>query len=281
MSMTIEAFARNKARPAAIVAHRGTWHLAPENSLRAIRQTIAGGYDFAEIDVQTSRDGTLFLMHDLDLERMTGVAGDPQSLTIEELRRLTLRKSNGGPHAEASDQHIPTLEEALATSSGRVFFDVDTKFPEQLPQVAEAVARAGAAGFANVKTPLADRDDLSRIELLRARFGVTIMAQTRFSTTDSDRLIALLLEAAPPMVETKFDTFETLEKVLVACDDAGIAVWVNTLDPVSCCGLTDSAALDDPEAVWGRLIDAGVSLIQTDVPDCLRRFRDHRRKSVA
>ena len=45
---------------------------------------------------------------------------------------------------------------------------------------------------------------------------------------------------------------------------AGISLWVNTLDPVSHGGFTDSAALGDPDAVWGRLIEAGVSVIQID-----------------
>ncbi|MFW8644849.1 hypothetical protein ACOJBO_30630 [Rhizobium beringeri] len=32
------------SRSCAIVAHRGAWHQAPENSLAAIENAIAGGY---------------------------------------------------------------------------------------------------------------------------------------------------------------------------------------------------------------------------------------------
>ena len=45
-----------------------------------------------------------------------------------------------------------------------------------------------------------------------------------------------------------------------------------TLDSVSCAGFTDTAALKDPDAIWGRLIDAGVSAIQTDEPEALRAY---------
>ena len=53
---------------------------------------------------------------------------------------------------------------------------------------------------------------------------------------------------------------------------ADIALWVNTLDSVASPGFTDSAALIDPDAVWGRLLNAGFSTIQTDEMAALQRF---------
>ncbi|TPJ81977.1 hypothetical protein FJ434_20670 [Mesorhizobium sp. B2-5-13] len=32
----------------------------------------------------------------------------------------------------------------------------------------------------------------------------------------------------------------------------------------------------DPEAIWGKLLDAGISMIQTDYPNELRSFLDCR-----
>jgi glycerophosphoryl diester phosphodiesterase len=51
-----------------------------------------------------------------------------------------------------------------------------------------------------------------------------------------------------------------------ACSAAGdaLAVSTYTLDPVHCCGLSDTMALQDPGEVWGRLIEAGVTVIMTD-----------------
>ena len=60
-------------RPCAIVAHRGAWHQAPENSLAAIENAIAAGYDIVEVDIRQSADGGLFLLHDDTLERMAGI----------------------------------------------------------------------------------------------------------------------------------------------------------------------------------------------------------------
>ena len=54
--------------------------------------------------------------------------------------------------------------------------------------------------------------------------------------------------------------------------EADIALWYDTLDAVSSAGFTDTAALADPESIWGALIDAGISAIQTDHPDRLKAF---------
>ncbi|WP_292148228.1 hypothetical protein [Mesorhizobium sp.] len=56
------------------------------------------------------------------------------------------------------------------------------------------------------------------------------------------------------------------------CKEIGTSLWYNTLDPVACGRFTDIEALKDPDASWGRLIDAGISAIQTDFPNELRAF---------
>ena len=50
-----------------VTAHKGFSHVAPENSLSAIRKAIEVGADFAEIDVQETSDGEVILNHDRDL----------------------------------------------------------------------------------------------------------------------------------------------------------------------------------------------------------------------
>jgi glycerophosphoryl diester phosphodiesterase len=52
-------FIADKARDCAVVAHRGIWRNAPENSLSAIQRAIDAGYDVVEIDIRRSVDGEL------------------------------------------------------------------------------------------------------------------------------------------------------------------------------------------------------------------------------
>ena len=54
-----------------VVAHRGDWRYAPENSIAAIEHSIAVGVDVVELDLQLTKDSVLILMHDSSLDRTT------------------------------------------------------------------------------------------------------------------------------------------------------------------------------------------------------------------
>lgn len=99
-------------RPSAIIAHRGASHLAPENTLTAIRLAWKLGSDGVEVDVHLSRDGRLMVIHDETTGRTTGADHAIGSLTAEELQRL-----NAATYFDASYpfEKIPLLEEVLAT----------------------------------------------------------------------------------------------------------------------------------------------------------------------
>ena len=57
------------------IAHRGAGKAAPENTLAAFRAGMAAGFRGFECDVQLSRDGVPFLLHDDDLERTSNGGG--------------------------------------------------------------------------------------------------------------------------------------------------------------------------------------------------------------
>src|SRR5207244_9942203 len=58
-----------------VVAHRGVHTSAPENSLASVREAIALGVDMVELDVRTTRDGRLVLLHDETVDRTTDGSG--------------------------------------------------------------------------------------------------------------------------------------------------------------------------------------------------------------
>ncbi len=68
-----------------VVAHRAGAIRAPENSLSALRLAIEEGADAAEIDVQLSRDGTIFVIHDRDLMRLASTPLEVSKATDAEL----------------------------------------------------------------------------------------------------------------------------------------------------------------------------------------------------
>lgn len=58
-----------------IVAHRGYPNLYPENTLIGLQAALEAGAQAVEFDVQCSADGTPYVFHDDDLERLTGQSG--------------------------------------------------------------------------------------------------------------------------------------------------------------------------------------------------------------
>lgn len=265
-------FIADTKRGCAIAAHRGAWHAAPENSLEAIENAIAAGYEIVEIDVRQSADGELFLMHDDTLDRMAGRGEVAEHLSVAELKAIRLRKADGGEGRAPTNAAIPTLREALEAARGRIFVDLDLKDRDLMPRVIADVVDIGMAGQVDLKarvdSPQA-RQWLARMGDMR---GVPFMAMARFANGNAAELTEVLEAMAPFMCESKFDSIDTIAERRQRFADAGIAIWVNTLDPVSCCDLTDSAALANPARIWGGLIDAGVSIIQTDEPAALQSY---------
>ena len=64
-----KAFLDPKSDRVLVVAHRGNWRSAPENSVAAIDSAIQMGVDIVEIDIHKTKDGQLILMHDDRVDR--------------------------------------------------------------------------------------------------------------------------------------------------------------------------------------------------------------------
>ena len=80
----------SKNKDVIVVAHRGDWRNAPENSMQAIKNCIDMGVDMVEIDVRETKDGELVLMHDLTIDRTTNAKGFVKDWTLDSLKTLKL-----------------------------------------------------------------------------------------------------------------------------------------------------------------------------------------------
>jgi glycerophosphoryl diester phosphodiesterase len=77
-----------------------------------------------EVDVRTSKDGHLVLMHDANLDHSTNGKGPLNQATFAELQQL-----DAGSHFDAKyrGEQIPTLEEALRECLGKIDVLLDLK----------------------------------------------------------------------------------------------------------------------------------------------------------
>ena len=122
----------------AITAHRGSSIAAPENTMAAILKAIDEGADFVEIDVQETKDGTVVLAHDKDLNRVFGINRRIWEVTYDELKDLD---SGGWFSPKFSDQRIATLSQVIEAVKGHAKLNIELKFNGHDQKLASEVVR--------------------------------------------------------------------------------------------------------------------------------------------
>lgn len=223
---------------AVIGAHRaGPAPGLAENALSTMAATLLrNGNALLEIDVQSSKDGVLFLLHDDRLERTTTGSGLAREQDWAELARLRLR-DNGGVVTEA---RIPTLEQALllAKAQGGVV-QLDVKRGVEFAAVVGAVRAARAEDHAIIIT-YRDEDALTVARLapdLMISAGVNspigaerliaaglprnrLLAWTGTRVPDSDLYAALRAAGIEPLFGTLGRPGDRLDDIWLADGDA-------------------------------------------------------------
>lgn len=254
-----------------VVAHRACWaEGAPENSLAALSLCSGLGVDMAEIDIARTADGVLVLMHDDTIDRMTSGSGRVADHTLSQLKELRLRAGAGGREAALTDERIPILREALGLAAGRILLNLDLK----ADVFDEAIAVVRELGLEDqILTKLNIDPSDPRMQAVAARGQAMFMPIIRQCDGTGRPCSQTFASAAPQFqavdpiaFEVVFNDEAFLAEGAATAKTYGERVWVNTLTPNLAAGLTDAGALSDPGAHWGRAIELGADIIQTDQP---------------
>ncbi|WP_028042058.1 glycerophosphodiester phosphodiesterase family protein [Candidatus Stoquefichus massiliensis] len=88
-----------------VIGHRGSGYYI-ENTYEAIKDANDSGADYAEIDIQLSKDGIPVVFHDSQLSRLSDVNASVLDMTAEELEKIELKQ-------KGMTSHIMTLEELI------------------------------------------------------------------------------------------------------------------------------------------------------------------------
>ncbi|KJF70969.1 glycerophosphodiester phosphodiesterase family protein [Agrobacterium arsenijevicii] len=279
--MTYFEYMADLHRQCAIVAHRGIWSDAPENSLLSIRRAIEAGYDVVEIDIRRTADGEFVLLHDDTLERMTEVDKQPEQMTLEELTSLPLRNRDGGPGNPVTDEKLPSLREVFELTRDRIFIHLDIKHRHVIPEVLGLAREMDVDQQVDFWADLKTEEDLDWIRANITSQNVPFIARTHLEHDNADEQVELALRLKPFVCEASFKELSQVATIQQRFHNAGITLWVNTLDSVASPGFTDTAALNDPDAIWGRLLRAGFSSIQTDEMAALRSYIEGSKPKIA
>src|SRR5262249_28903402 len=100
-----------------VISHRGEHLHHPENTMPAFQEAVRVGADYIEVDVRTTADGKLVLMHDATADRTTNGKGDIARMTFNDVEALD---AGGGTR-------VPTFDEVLDYARGKINVYVDVK----------------------------------------------------------------------------------------------------------------------------------------------------------
>ena len=245
-----------------VIAHQGGEGLRPSNTLIAFENAVALGVDVLEMDVHSTNDGVLVLIHDDTVDRTTDGTGRVNDFALAELQQL-----DAGEYWTADDGattpyrgqgvRIPTLEEVL-TAFPQMKFNIEIKQVE--PSIASSLCETLRAH------DLTDR-------ALIASFHPTAMNEFR----------AACPEVATSMVEDEIRPFFILNTIFLGAlyNPPGAAFQVpeysgslHVLTPRFVRGAHGNNVavhpwtIDDP-ADMERFLDMGVDGIITDRPDLM------------
>ena len=107
-----------------VSAHRGgPKHKFPENCIATFENTLQHTFAIMEIDPHYSKDGAIVVHHDTTLDRTTTGKGRVAELTLQELKELRLKDTEG----VVTEFRIPTLDDVLEWARGKTILVLDQK----------------------------------------------------------------------------------------------------------------------------------------------------------
>lgn len=249
-----------------VVAHRGDWRNAPENSLQAVQFAIDMGVDMVEIDVRETKDGELILMHDTTIGRTTTGEGKVKEWTLDSLRTLRLRDGLG----IATPHTIPTLKEALELTKGKVLVNIDKGYDifDKCYKVIQETSTAKQVVMKGGKTRQEVQEEFG--EYLEEIYFMPILS---LENPEAPEIVEDYLENMPPVAfefTVPNDTITFIEH-FKSIREGGSSIWVNSLWAHHNSGNDDEQAAMDI-SVYDWFIENDIDIIQTDRPELLLSY---------
>ncbi|MEL7141177.1 MAG: glycerophosphodiester phosphodiesterase [Cyanobacteria bacterium J06643_4] len=128
-SSFFQTFKKDPTLPV-ILGHRGVPEEHQENTMAGFKRAIELGLDGVELDVFLSKDNKLVVFHDLDTERLTGVAGRITEMTWPEIQQLTIKQviDVGDKTIDyGRTEKIELLENVLEETRGKLLVNIEIK----------------------------------------------------------------------------------------------------------------------------------------------------------
>ena len=264
----VEEIRNPKSKNVLVVCHRGDWRNFPENSIPAIESVIKMGADIVELDIQLTKDSVLVLMHDGTIDRCTTGRGRISEMTYEEIQKHYLKTAHGTRCS--LDLKVPTLREALEVCKDRIVINIDKGYNHYglvLAMAAEMgmteqILIKGGSSLADIREKMsANKENLLYMPII-----------TPTNPKSMEIFEGYIADSEPQLAyeicwnEYKPEVEAAMQRLIAD----GSKLWVNSLWNSLCGGLSDDVAwVTSAEEVYGKLVDMGATMIQTDRPEYL------------
>ena len=225
------------------IAHRGSLHTGlPDNSLPALKDALAKGVSFLEVDVRLSTSGDLFLFHDGSAQETNSFS--PASLLGRPIKQLSPTERGHIKLDSTGTIGIPLLQDALAVlpKDGAVLqLDLKAESDELLASVVKVLKEEKKLGrvVIQLRSP-------ARIERLRREEPTARISARCVDAAQLHQAIAAKVEFV------ELQRWLTAEAIQSA-HRAGIAVTFNVA----------GSPYDEP-TIWQMLRSRGVDSIMTN-----------------
>jgi glycerophosphoryl diester phosphodiesterase len=248
------------------IAHRGGAGIAPENTIEGFREGLSVGAGCLELDVHTTADGHVVVMHDERVDRTTNGSGPIGKMTLSEVKGLDAGyrfTQDGGRTYPYRGQGVavPTLEEVYR-EFGDVPINVEIK-EKSHSGTEEAVWRVIEDAGAGDRT-LVVSEKLPTIRRFRETSG------GRVATASSlPEIIAFDLLTRLRLSRLLRPSYQALQGPERYC---GLhIVTPDFVEAAHALGIRVDVWTIDSEPDMRRLLDFGVDGIMTDQPYILAR----------
>lgn len=227
-----------------VISHRGEHLRHPENTMPAFEEAVRVGADFIEVDVRTTSDGKLVLMHDGSVGRTTDGQGDVAKMTFDEIRALDAGVKKG-PKFQGTK--VPTFDEVLDYARGKINIYVDVK-QVSAKELVEHIHGHGMTDHVVIYSGWISKavQDLDANLKIMPEAGNSKFAQ-------------MLVDELHPKV-LAFDAKDFMPDVIAVAKKGNALIYVDRLGPA------------DAAPAWQDAIDSGADGIQTDHPEELAKY---------
>ncbi len=235
--------------PFIVIAHRGDHVEVPENTIAAYENGIKNGVDYVEIDLRTTKDSVLVIMHDATVDRMTNGKGKISELTYAEIRKLKVvdkRKDSTKTYS------VPSFEEVLKICRGKIYIYLDFK-DASVRQSYEMIKKYGMEKqvIVYINSPFQYR------EWRRLVPSMPVMLSLPDHIKNEDQLKDFLIKYPLELLDGDYSDYSAaMVKAAIA---AGKTTWPDIQSP-------------NEDRNWDKALELGFKGLQTDHPKALIEY---------